>query len=59
MKIINFIEELPLSLIEKILRHLDLWDIRNHDPPEPEPEHIPELAYDYSESQIPVVDYWS
>ncbi len=57
MKIISFIEELPL--IEKILRHLDLWDIRNHDPPESEPEHIPELVYDYSESQIPVVDHWS
>ncbi len=30
MKIISFIEELPV--IEKILRHLDLWDIRNHGP---------------------------
>ncbi len=57
MKIISFIED--LDLIEKILRHLDLWDIHNHDPPGPEPEHIPELTYDYSESQIPVVDYWS
>ena len=57
MKIINFIEDLPL--IEKILRHLTLWDIRDHDSPEPEPEHIPELAYDYLESQIRVVDYWS
>ena len=34
MKIISFIED--LDIIEKILRHLELWDIRNHDPPEPE-----------------------
>ncbi len=46
MKIISFIED--LDIIEKILRHLELWDIRNHDPPEPEPLHIPELVYDYS-----------
>ncbi|MBU0973493.1 MAG: transposase, partial [Proteobacteria bacterium] len=31
MRIISFIEE--LDIIEKILRHLGLWDIRNHDPP--------------------------
>ena len=57
MKIISFIEE--LDIIEKILRHLDLWDIRNHDPPTQKPSYIPELVYDDSESQIPVVDYWS
>jgi len=57
MKIISFIED--LDIIEKILRHLDLWDTRNHDPPEPEPSHIPELVYDYSDSQIPAVDYWN
>ncbi|OGR11583.1 MAG: hypothetical protein A2277_04685 [Desulfobacterales bacterium RIFOXYA12_FULL_46_15] len=28
MRIISFIEE--LDIIEKILRHLDLWDIRSH-----------------------------
>jgi len=22
------------EIIDKILKHLDLWDIRNHDPPE-------------------------
>jgi hypothetical protein len=26
---------------------------------EPEPEHIPELLYDYSDPQILAVDYWS
>jgi len=57
MKIISFIED--LDIIEKILRHLELWDIRNHDPPKPEPSHIPELVYDYSDSQIPAVDYWN
>ncbi|MFH1153325.1 MAG: hypothetical protein V1793_05875, partial [Pseudomonadota bacterium] len=30
MKIISFIEK--LDVIEKILRHPYLWDIRNHDP---------------------------
>ncbi len=57
MKIISFIED--LDIIEKILRHLDLWDTRNHGPPEPEPSHISELVYDYSDSQIPAVDYWN
>jgi len=33
--------------------------IGNHDPPAQQPSYIPELVYDDSESQIPVVDYWS
>ena len=49
MHIISFIEE--LDIIEKILRHLGLWDIRNHDPPNPVFSHIPERVYDYSDSQ--------
>lgn len=52
MKIIAFIEE--LYLIEKILRHLELWDIRNHDPPESD---ISDLVYDFSDSQIPAGGY--
>jgi hypothetical protein len=57
MKIISFIEE--LDIIEKILRHLGLWDIRNHDPPQPDPsDNSPELVYDFSDSQIPACDYW-
>jgi len=31
MRIINFIEE--LDIIERTLRRLGLWDIRNHNPP--------------------------
>ncbi len=58
MKIISFIED--LDLIEKILCHLGLWDTRNHDPPEPAYSNtIPELIYDYSDSQIPSFDYWN
>ena len=34
MRIISFIEE--IEIIEIILRHLELWDIRNHDPPQPD-----------------------
>ena len=58
MKIIFIIDD--FEIIDKILKHLNLWDIRNHDPPEIEPVSIPELTYvkdsDYnnSGSQIPV-----
>ncbi len=54
MKIISFIED--LDIIEKILRHLGLWDIHNHDPPQ---AVISELVYDFSVSQIPAVEYWN
>jgi hypothetical protein len=70
MKIISIIDD--FDIIEQILRvtfrlkHLNLWDIRNHDPPEIEPVYIPELTYvedsdyDNSGSQIPVFDaFWS
>jgi len=64
MKIISIIDD--FEIIEMILKHLNLWDIRNHDPPEVEPAHIPELTYveesdyDNSGSQIPVFDtFWS
>ncbi|WP_321493336.1 transposase [uncultured Desulfobacter sp.] len=58
MHIISFIEE--LDIIEKILRHLGLWDIRNHDPPQPvTSDYIPDLLYDFSDSQIPAADYWN
>ena len=43
MKIISFIED--IEIIEMILRHLGLWDIRNHDPPAPDSVHISELVY--------------
>ena len=59
MSIISFIEE--LDIIEKILRHIN-WhlDLRNHDPPKPViSDSIPDLVYDFSDSQIPAVDYWN
>ena len=43
MKVTGFIEE--IEIIEMILRHLGLWDIRNHDPPVPDSVHISELVY--------------
>jgi hypothetical protein len=56
MHIISFIEE--LDIIEKILRHFGLWDIRNNDPPKVASSNtIPELVYDYSDSQIPASGY--
>jgi len=42
MRIISFIEE--LNVVGKILRHLDLWDIRNHDPPNKVSDYILELV---------------
>jgi hypothetical protein len=56
MKIIAFIEE-P-DIIRRILAHIDIWDIRNHDPPVKKSEHIPELTYDDSCSQLPFSDAW-
>jgi len=48
MRIISFIEE--LHIIEKILHHLGLWGICNHDPPKPvTSDYIPDLVYDFSE----------
>ena len=64
MKIISIIDD--FEIIDIILKHLNLWDIRNHDPPEIKPVYIPELTYiedsDYgsSGSQIPVSDtFWN
>ena len=58
MKIISFIED--FDIIEKILQHLGLWDIHNHDPPQAViSDPIPELVYDFSVSQIPAVEYWN
>jgi hypothetical protein len=45
MEIICFIED--LDIIEKILRHLNLWDIRNHDPPAKQQAYIELLQYLY------------
>jgi hypothetical protein len=56
MKIISFIDQ--HFLIKKILKHIGLWDIRNHDPPDPKTNHIPELTYDDSYSQVHMDDFW-
>jgi hypothetical protein len=56
MKIISFID--ASDIIRKILVHLDLWDLRNHDPPIQKPVRIPELTYDDSCSQLPFSDGW-
>ncbi len=56
MRIIAFIED--EAAIKKILKHLSLWETRNHDPPVRNPTHIPELTYDDDYSQIPTIDDW-
>ena len=54
MRVISFID--GLDVIEKILRHLDLWDVRNHDPPQKVSDYILELVCDETDSRIPVFD---
>ncbi len=56
MKIISFIE--ALDVIEKILRQLDFWDIRNHDPPQKVSDYILELVCNETDSRIPVFAEW-
>jgi hypothetical protein len=62
MKIISFIEE--FDVIEKILRHLNLWDIHNHDPPQKVSDYILDLVcarpsgYDEADSRIPELEHW-
>ena len=56
MKIISFIED--AAVIEKILRHLGLWETRNHDPPTGHISYIHEIVIDYEYSQIPFIDYY-
>jgi len=53
MKIISFIER--EEIIEKILKHLDFWEVKTRPPPK---IHSPpaELYADYSDSQIPPWD---
>jgi hypothetical protein len=41
MKVIAFIED--DTLIKKILKHLGLWEIRNHDPPQLDNAHTPTI----------------
>ena len=56
------------AAIEKILRHLGLWETCNHDPPFRNATHIPGFTYlpvrdrtqtgDGDYSQVPSIDYW-
>jgi hypothetical protein len=61
MKVISFIED--HTLIKKMLIHHDLWDTRNHDPPQSNDTHIPtietDLTCDYTYTQLPPIDYWT
>jgi hypothetical protein len=61
MKIIGFIED--DEIIEKILRHLGLWETRNHDPPQsgdqPPANHKSEFTCYITYSQLPLIDYWT
>ena len=56
MRVISFIQQ-P-EIIENILKHLDLSETRNHDPPTRKATHIPELIIDPSYSQLPEIEYW-
>jgi hypothetical protein len=53
MAIISFIED-P-EIIKKILKHLDLWDLKAR-PPLKAKAHSPNIHIDYSDSQLPTSD---
>ena len=48
MKIISIIDD--FEIIDKILKHLNLWDIRNHDPPE--------ILIRQSNSRLCISNFW-
>jgi hypothetical protein len=50
MAIISFIED--SQIIKKILKHLDLWDLKARPPPKAK-AHSPNIHIDYSDSQLP------
>ena len=56
MRIISFIGQ--ECIIEKILRHLGLWQSHNHDPPIGNASDISEFIIDYDHSQVAPIDYW-
>ena len=57
MKIISIIDD--FEIIDKILKHLDLWDVRNHDPPPQKvSDYVLELVCDETDFRIPVFDEW-
>ena len=56
MRIISFIED--SGVVEKILRHLGLWETRNHGPPAADSPRSPEFTHDDDYSQVPSIDYY-
>ncbi len=55
MLILAFMEN-P-EIIKKILKHLDLWDLKARPPPRANaPPMAPEYHIDYTDSQVPVYD---
>lgn len=56
MEIIAFIED--ADIIQMILKHLGLWETRNHDPPRETAIQTTELIYDDQYAQIPFDDHW-
>jgi hypothetical protein len=53
MKIISFIED--EEVIEKILKHLGLWEMKARPPPKPKASLVT-MHFDYSNSQILFAD---
>ena len=51
MKILSFIEY-P-EIIKKILKHLDLWDLKAGPPPKKANAQSSNIHIDYSDSQVP------
>jgi hypothetical protein len=41
-----------------IVKHLDLWETRNHDPPGENPAQTVEWIYDDDYAQPPFADEW-
>ena len=57
MRIIAFIED--EEVINKILKHLGLWEVKARPPPKATgPTKPPEYSIDYSVSQLPLSDDW-
>jgi hypothetical protein len=54
MRVISVIEN--DEIIKKILKHLDLWDIKARPPPKGANATPPDSHPDYSDSQVPFSD---
>ena len=56
IRIIAFIED--DNIIQIILKHLGLWETRNHDPPRETAIETIESIYDGQYAQAPLDDHW-